>query len=479
MMKKPQDILAWALAEIEAGRLSAEDSLSAYPEVQRELDPVLQLALGLRPPDLPAAPVHLRQHVRVQLRQRLEAEERVAARSPSLAVMAWDMLATFGRPLLRVPESLRLVFCCVLAGVLLLASVHQAAANSLPGERTYEVKRIEESLTLAFARSPEAKARIHLALAARRLNEAHTLFRNGAENQAMAIAVDYSENIVKGLSYVFEAEVVSQADELREAYESAFLTYRMATSLSPHLWSNGTRTALGEAWEGFGTGSVDSNGESLGDDQGGETALPEDEVQGGQGQVDKGGQGQGGNGTQGQVDEGTQGQGGNGTQGQVDEGGQGQVGKGTQGQVDEVSQGQVDKGGQGQVGKGTQGQVDEVSQGQVDKDDEGDRDDSDHKEDKDDEDDLDDRGGGDTDESDRDGWENKGYKGGQGQIYKVSQGQVDKDDEGDRDDSDHKEDKDDEDDLDDWGGGDTDESDRDGWEHKGYKGGQGQSSSHL
>jgi len=68
MLNKSQDILAWSLSEIKMGRLSLEDALASYPKVRPEVEPLLLLALALRPPDLPEAPLSLRRRIRAQLR---------------------------------------------------------------------------------------------------------------------------------------------------------------------------------------------------------------------------------------------------------------------------------------------------------------------------------------------------------------------------------------------------------------------------
>ena len=241
---------------------------STHREVGRKLDPLVHFALALRPPDLPAASDATRQHVLSELRQAVEAEEQMDAKPSSLMAIAGDMLLALGGAASRIPESLRLAFGFVFAAVLLLASVHHAAANSLPGDPVYAVKRLEESVTLTLARSPEAKARTYLALAALRLSEAHTLYRTGADNRAKATTVEYSGSIVKGLGYLSAAQGELPVAELREQYGQAFLIYQAATAQSPYLWDDDTRAVLRKAWEGFASGGTDSNSGSRDDDGG-------------------------------------------------------------------------------------------------------------------------------------------------------------------------------------------------------------------
>ena len=264
----PQEVLATVLDAIEARRVSAEDAVSAHHEVERELGPLVHFALSLRPPDLPAASGALRQRVRSELRQSVEAEEEAAAVRSSFVAVAADISLALGVAARRIPEGLRLALGCVFAAVLLSVSVQQVAANSLPGDPAYGVKRLEESVTLALARSPEAKARIHLAQAARRLGEAHTLYLAGADNRAKAATADYSGSIVKGLAYLSAAEVELPFAELRETYERAFLIYQAATTQSPYLWDDDTRRVLREAWEGFSVVETDIGSEGRDEDRG-------------------------------------------------------------------------------------------------------------------------------------------------------------------------------------------------------------------
>ena len=265
MIRKPQDILAWSLAKVETGRHSVEDSLSAHPEARDELEPLLRLALALEPPDLPAAPAALRRRIRVQLRREAEVAEQPPAWRSTLAGVVRSLVTPFAQPMLRLPKALRMGLCSVAVLAFLTMSVHHAAADSLPGEPLYTVKRWEESMTLSLARSPEEKAQKHLALAQRRLGEAQLLFLNGAESRATATVLEYSENIATGLSYIAVTEEAQGADdqsagELSEEYREAFETFQMSVTFSPGLWSADTRTILEKSWETLVVSEDDTEG---------------------------------------------------------------------------------------------------------------------------------------------------------------------------------------------------------------------------
>ena len=274
MIRKPQDILAWSLAEVGTGRRSVENSLAAHPEARDELEPLLRLALALEPPELPEAPTALRRRIRAQLRQQAEAEEQTAAWRSTLAGIARSLVTPFVKPILRFPKALRMGLCSAAALAVLATGVHHAAASSLPGEPLYTVKRWEETVTLSLARSPEEKAQKHLALAQRRLHEAQLLFLNGAESRAEATVLEYSESIATGLSYVAVTEEAQWADDqstnqVLEEYREAFETFQMSVAFSPGLWSADARVILEKSWEAVAESEDDS--EDTAEDQDAQT----------------------------------------------------------------------------------------------------------------------------------------------------------------------------------------------------------------
>ena len=270
MIRKPQDILAWSLAEVGTGRRSVEASLAAHPEARDEMEPLLRLALALQPPDLPKAPTALRLRIRAQLRQQAEVDEQTAAWRSTLAGIARILVTPFAQPILRFPKALRVSLCSAAALAVLMTGLHHAAASSLPGEPLYTVKRWEETVTLSLAGSPEEKAQKHLALAQRRLHEAQLLFLNGAEGRAKATVLEYSKSIATGLSYVAITEEAQwtddqSANQVLEEYQEAFEIFQMSVAFSPGLWSADTRVILEKRWEGF----VESEGDTevMGEDQ--------------------------------------------------------------------------------------------------------------------------------------------------------------------------------------------------------------------
>ena len=274
MIRKPQDILAWSLAEVGTGRRSVEASLAAHPEARDELEPLLRLALALEPPELPEAPTALRQRIRAQLRQQAEAEEQTAAWRSILAGMARSLVTPFVQPILRFPKALRMSLCSVAAVAVLATGVHHAAASSLPGEPLYTVMRWEETVTLSLARSPEEKAQKHLALAQRRLHEAQLLFLNGAESRAKATVLEYSESIATGLSFVAITEEAQWTDDqstnqLLEEYREAFEAFQMSATFSPGLWTTDARVVLEKSWGAV--AESEDNSEDTAEDQDAQT----------------------------------------------------------------------------------------------------------------------------------------------------------------------------------------------------------------
>ena len=140
---------------------SIKDCLARYPEYAGELEPLLRLASGVK-----SVPTPRPDSVAVQsnLQRMLDAAQEAAARRQKrrLSRFAWPWAKpgdNQGRPLFRA--TMTVVAIVVLVGVV-AGALFASAADSLPGQVLYPVKRLGEdvrlSLTLSAATRQELQS---------------------------------------------------------------------------------------------------------------------------------------------------------------------------------------------------------------------------------------------------------------------------------------------------------------------------------
>ncbi|MCS7207009.1 MAG: DUF5667 domain-containing protein [Dehalococcoidia bacterium] len=165
--KELQEALSDCLDRLLRG-VSVEDCLRLYPSLAADLAPLLQVAFASL-----KATAHLRSTP--EMRARILAQV-LAQRRDAAPRRRW--LPQILRPWLLAPT----------AAVLLLGAfwgVSTASANSAPGDALYPVKTFRERVSLALARSPEAKARLATALARQRAEEMDKLISRGKDGEAL------------------------------------------------------------------------------------------------------------------------------------------------------------------------------------------------------------------------------------------------------------------------------------------------------
>ena len=116
----------------------------------------------------------------IQLAERLRAVPPVKP-SEAARLRGWNVVAAQLRPVRTGPAiNRRLALATALTALLLLAGgISAAAAHSGPDSALYPVKGLEETVYGAFLFSPPDRVSYHLQLAARRLDEAKSMFDRG------------------------------------------------------------------------------------------------------------------------------------------------------------------------------------------------------------------------------------------------------------------------------------------------------------
>ncbi|MBC8511469.1 MAG: hypothetical protein H8D32_00620 [Dehalococcoidia bacterium] len=162
---KKEDIIANCIDEIQAGKCTLEDCLARYPSLSDELRPLLKIAMGIQPEAATPSP-QFRQRARIRLLQAMQAPAANRGRA-GLDIFGWLKPPAPGRRLSYALIVATVVWALIVAGG---TTVH-ASQDSLPDDTLYPVKTAVENLRLAVARTPEARASLHLELAERRVQE--------------------------------------------------------------------------------------------------------------------------------------------------------------------------------------------------------------------------------------------------------------------------------------------------------------------
>jgi len=162
---KKEDIIANCIDEIQAGKCTLEDCLARYPSLSDELRPLLKIAMGIQPEAATPSP-EFKQRARIRLLQSMQAPAADRGRA-GLDIFGWLKPPAPGRRLSYALIVATVVWALVVAGG---TTVH-ASQDSLPDDALYPVKTAVENLRLAVARTPEARASLHLELAERRVQE--------------------------------------------------------------------------------------------------------------------------------------------------------------------------------------------------------------------------------------------------------------------------------------------------------------------
>ncbi len=178
-MKTFEDILAQCLESIENGE-SVEACLERHPEHARELEPLLRLAVTLQRTEPPRLSPTAFARGRELVVQAAAAHQRNRHRTGRTTIISFFRRGrrAYSRPS-RTSKWTSQAAAIAAAVVLTLASTVWASSNSLPGTPLYGVKRATENVQSLLYLSPEAKANWHASLAARRLEEALELQRQG------------------------------------------------------------------------------------------------------------------------------------------------------------------------------------------------------------------------------------------------------------------------------------------------------------
>ncbi|MSP11749.1 MAG: hypothetical protein EXR62_02205 [Chloroflexi bacterium] len=225
MPKELDALLDECLYQLKKGA-RVEELLVRYPEAADELRPLLLTMTRV----YGVAPLVPDQAVRLAGRERLlqaVAAKQAAAVQQTAVVklqlsqkpqrqLSWDQqFVVWLSAMFQATGPVRRMAMIVAAFVVITGvsgySVSQAAANSLPTSPLYPVKLAQEQLEMSLLTSPEDRARLHLVLANRRLEEFNQLVEQGGQ---------VNSQVLEGM----QAHTDLAAQEIKSLDKNAYLS---------------------------------------------------------------------------------------------------------------------------------------------------------------------------------------------------------------------------------------------------------------
>ncbi|MFC2019336.1 DUF5667 domain-containing protein [Chloroflexota bacterium] len=179
-MKKVEEVLIQCIDDIKAGRASLKDCLDRYPDVRRELEQLLSVALSINEPADIRPSNAFKVRARVNLMEHIHADQegKRAVKSPSQAGGKHGWYAGWARAV------------AVIVVVILLVSgagtgTAFASQASLPGDALYSVKIGTEQLQRIITFDDAAEVDLELKFASTRLDELEELVNMPADQTVM------------------------------------------------------------------------------------------------------------------------------------------------------------------------------------------------------------------------------------------------------------------------------------------------------
>jgi hypothetical protein len=216
-VKRIEEILAKCVDDIRSGKASLAECLDRYPDMRRELEPLLKIALGIKElPDIrPSDAFKIR--ARVNLMEHIHAS-RPAKRSPGAVSKAGARQVWYTAWLKPVAIAIAAILVISALGT----GTAYASQDSLPGDTLYPVKLGTEQLQRVLTSNDAAEVELELKFANTRLGEIAAIANKRLDKIAVAIN-GYERNLNLAIS---RAEQAGNGETLLET---------VALAISNHL----------------------------------------------------------------------------------------------------------------------------------------------------------------------------------------------------------------------------------------------------
>nr|HID14815.1 hypothetical protein [Anaerolineae bacterium] len=224
-----EDILDDCITAIQERGESVADCLVRYPAQREELEPLLRLTIRLQAARTLQAPPEFRRVSTIRVRNVIAARphrvERVGAKPNPLRYIQRRLQALFGTQR-RLP-AIATISVVLAIWLLVGGGTVYASAGALPGDALYPVKRAVEAVQLAVSLNDASDAMLHLAFAARRLDEAAALLKEERLQDIGQALTDYEAQVGSVLAFFDEDSDLSPD-------EQALLADLLATAQAHH-----------------------------------------------------------------------------------------------------------------------------------------------------------------------------------------------------------------------------------------------------
>ncbi|MFC1899197.1 DUF5667 domain-containing protein [Chloroflexota bacterium] len=179
-MKRIEEILTQCIEDIKAGRASLEDCLDGYPDMRRELEPLLRIALSIKEPADIRPSDAFKVRARVNLIEHIHASQsgKKATRYQSQASVRHEWYTGWARAV-AIAVAVILIISAVGTGTAF------ASQSSLPGDTLYSVKLGTEQIQRIVTFDDVAEVELELKFASTRLDELEEIISMPASQTAI------------------------------------------------------------------------------------------------------------------------------------------------------------------------------------------------------------------------------------------------------------------------------------------------------
>lgn len=213
-MEDINEILAYCLDEIEVGRMSVADCLTAYPDVADELASLLAVSGLVREVSAEITPIATPSPT-----FQAKARQRLLTQLPTPQSSNWlNTLLAYLRP----PQRPRLRYALPLLLLIFFFSTTTtifAATNSIPGNRLYAVKTRIEDYRLERADSDSERVTLRLAFADERLEEIDALVKRERVQHITPAGEAYADQIHTATQIVHDNPTDALTNQLTESLD--------------------------------------------------------------------------------------------------------------------------------------------------------------------------------------------------------------------------------------------------------------------
>jgi len=194
-----EDILDNCILAIQTQGTTVEDCLSRYPTRRGELEPLLQLTVRLQAAHTLRAPAEFRRTAVTRMRNLIATRPRQVSQPVIRPVPLHHIWQVYKRFSVTIMLSVVIAVSLLIGGGAVLAS-----ADALPGDALYPVKAVIETVQLAVSPDDASDAKLHLAFAARRLDEVAILLEESRPEDIWRALTNYTTQLESASAFVGE-----------------------------------------------------------------------------------------------------------------------------------------------------------------------------------------------------------------------------------------------------------------------------------